>query len=79
MFHVEHLRISRLTKQVIMIFTFTIKEKSVYWQEGTIDVEAETLEEAKRKALKGEYAHHGDNEIDYNTEKVIEREITQLN
>ena len=61
-----------------MKYTFKIQEHTTYWQEGTVDVEADCLENAKIKCLAGEYDHHGDNEILLDTEgSNIEREITE--
>jgi hypothetical protein len=57
--------------------TFKIQEKATYWQEGTVTVEANSLEEAKEKVIRGDYEHHGDNEILYDTEIVLEREIIE--
>lgn len=52
-----------------------ITERAIYYQSGTVIVEAQTLEEAKDKVLKGNYEHTGNNEILLDTEEILEVEI----
>ncbi len=59
-------------------FKFRIQEESKYWQVGTISVEAETEEEARKLAEAGQYDHEGDNEILLDTETVLNTKITDL-
>ncbi|MDC7249495.1 MAG: hypothetical protein PQJ49_06240 [Sphaerochaetaceae bacterium] len=61
-----------------MEFTFDIQEQAKYWQSGTVTVEADSLEEAKRKVMTGDYEHHGNNEILLDTEELLEREIVEI-
>jgi len=62
-----------------MEFELTIHERSTYWQIGTVTVEADSLEEAIKKVEQGnegmDYEHHGNNEILYNTEELLERKV----
>lgn len=51
-----------------MKYTFKIQETATYYQIGTVDVEADSLAEAYVKVWKGEYDHHGDNEVLLDTE-----------
>ncbi len=64
-----------------MEFTFIINEKAIYWQKGTVTVEADNLEEAKNKVENGkegiDYEHHGDNEVILDTEELLEREVIE--
>lgn len=65
-----------------MIYTFKIQETATYFQEGTVDVEADSLAEAYVKAWKGEYDHHGDNEVLLDTEldtEVVDVEFEKYN
>ena len=59
-------------------FEITIQEKAIYWQEGTVIVEAPDEETAKKLAEEGKYEHMGDNEIFYDTEQVLEREAQMV-
>lgn len=61
-------------------YTFTLNEKALYEQSGTVTVDAGNLQEAINKALTySQEEHHGDNEIDYNSEKTFSRSIKALN
>lgn len=60
-------------------YSFTIGERVVYWQRGTIRVEAKSKQEAVRMALDGDYEHEGDNEVDPNSEgPILSREVYSL-
>ena len=59
-------------------FKFSLSEKAIYYQYGTVTVEADTLEEARELAEKGENNHQGNNEIDLETEEVVKRTIQEV-
>ena len=60
-------------------YEIKIQEKTTYWQSGTVLVTAKNATEAKKLALKGEYEHTGDNEINLDTEgEILEREIDNV-
>lgn len=59
-------------------FEIIIHEKAIYWQSGTVLVDAEDEDEARELAEKGLYEHMGDNEIMYDTEEVLEREAQMV-
>jgi hypothetical protein len=60
-------------------YTFTLNEISYYNQTGTVTVDATDLDQALEKALGySNDEHHGDNDIDYNSEKNVSRSIKAL-
>lgn len=61
-----------------MTYQFKVEEKAVYVQHGTVSVEAPNEEEARKLVRSGYYEHQGDNEIDYNTEKLLSTKIIEL-
>jgi hypothetical protein len=60
-----------------MKFEIRIHEKCIYWQEGTVIVEADSEETARELAESGKYEHNGDNDIMFDTEEVLEREVQE--
>jgi hypothetical protein len=61
-------------------YKYKIVERATYLQDGTVTVVAVNESIARKKVMRGEYDHTGDNTIDLDTEsktKVIEATLVE--